>query len=285
MDNVLAMAIPRGEPRSSEKRTSTDTPTSREKAETLRDLHTAPEILVLANVWDVASARAVAAVPGVKALATASHSIAAVFGYDDGENIPLDLHLSMVERIAAEVAVPVTMDLEAGYGSPGETVRRAIAIGVVGANLEDEMRPVSDAVAAVEAVVAARESAGTGFVLNARTDAFLRADAATDRSTVVAAAIERGRAYLDAGAELVFTPGAESAAEIEELVAAFGPQRLSVIALPGSPPTRELERLGVARVSIGPWGYRIALAALQDVAAELLAGGGLPAGARADPLP
>jgi 2-methylisocitrate lyase-like PEP mutase family enzyme len=87
-----------------------------DKAASLLALHRAPEILVLTNVWDVVSAQAVAATPGVKALATASHSIAATFGYADGENIPLDLHLDMVGRIVRAVDLPVTMDMEAGYG-------------------------------------------------------------------------------------------------------------------------------------------------------------------------
>src|ERR671920_1671658 len=145
------------------------------RARTLLDLHTAPEILVLTNVWDVVSAQVVAATEGVRALATASHGIAATFGYEDGENIPLDLHLDMVGRIAAAVDLPVTMDMEAGYGDPGETTRRAIATGVVGGNLEDRMRPLDEAVAAVEAVLAAGRDAGLDFVLNARTDAFLGA--------------------------------------------------------------------------------------------------------------
>ena len=125
------------------------------RARTLLDLHTAPEILTLVNVWDVVSARVVAGVDGVRALATASHSIAATFGYEDGENIPLELHLDMVGRIAATVDLPVSMDFEGGYGDAGETARRAIAAGAVGGNLEDAMRPLDDAVAAVEAVLRA----------------------------------------------------------------------------------------------------------------------------------
>ena len=103
-----------------------------DRARALLDLHTDPEILVLANVWDVVSARVVAGTEGVRALATASHSIAATFGYEDGENIPLDLHLDMVARIAAAVDLPVSMDMEAGYGDPGGTTRRAIEAGAVG---------------------------------------------------------------------------------------------------------------------------------------------------------
>src|ERR671939_164549 len=109
------------------------------RARTLLDLHTAPEILVLTNVWDVVSAQVVARTEGVRALATASHSIASTFGYEDGENIPLDLHLSMVEGIVQAVDLPVTMDVEADYGDAGETARRAIDVGADGGNLEDQM--------------------------------------------------------------------------------------------------------------------------------------------------
>ncbi|NYJ06759.1 isocitrate lyase/PEP mutase family protein [Petropleomorpha daqingensis] len=251
------------------------------RARTLLDLHTAPEILVLANVWDVVSARVVAAVDGVQALATASHSIAATFGYEDGENIPLDLHLDMVRRITAAVDVPVTMDFEAGYGDAGETARRAIEAGAVGGNLEDQMKPLDDAVAAVEAVLRAGRDAGIDFVLNARTDAFIRAERGTDRGALVAEAVRRGRAFLEAGAPVVFVPGAIAREEIEALVEGLGPRKLTVISVPGaSLPTRELEQLGVARVSTGPFTQRVALTALQDAAAEVVGGGVLPAGTR-----
>ena len=252
------------------------------RARTLLDLHTAPEILVLANVWDVVSARVVAGVDGVRALATASHSIASTFGYEDGENIPLELHLSMVERIVQAVDVPVTMDFEAGYGDPGETARRAMAVGVVGGNLEDQDRPLDEAVAAVEAVLRAGRDAGADFVLNARTDAFVRAPKGADRGALLQKAAERGKAFLEAGAPVVFVPGAVTREEISTLVEAFGPGRLSVIAVPKHGlPVRELQELGVARVSTGPFTQRVALTALEDAARELVAGGGLPEGTRA----
>jgi 2-methylisocitrate lyase-like PEP mutase family enzyme len=252
-----------------------------DRARALLDLHTAPEVLVLANVWDVVSARVVAGTEGVRALATASHSIAATFGYEDGERIPLDLHLDMVARIAAAVDLPVSMDMEAGYGDPGETARRAIAAGVVGGNLEDAMRPLEESVAAVEAVLAAGRDAGIAFVLNARTDAVLRAGADADRTAVLTEAVRRGRAYLDAGAPVVFVPGVVAHEEIAVLAEAFGPGRLSVIAVPGrSPSVRELQELGVARVSAGPNTQRVALTALQDATTALVAGGELPPSTR-----
>jgi 2-methylisocitrate lyase-like PEP mutase family enzyme len=251
------------------------------RARTLLDLHTAEDVLVLTNVWDVVSARVVAATDGVRALATASHSIAATFGYEDGENIPLDLHLSMVERIVQAVDLPVTMDFEAGYGDAGETARRAMGVGAVGGNLEDQMKPLDEAVAAVEAVLRAGRDAGIDFVLNARTDTFVRAPQGADRGELVAEAVRRGRAFLEAGAPVVFVPGVADREEIAALVDGLGPRKLSLISAPGrSLPVRELQQLGVARVSTGPFSQRVALTALQDAVVELLAGGTLPPGTR-----
>lgn len=251
------------------------------RARTLLQLHSAPEILILANVWDVVSAQVVAATPGVRALATASHSIAALFGYPDGEHIPFDVHLDMVGRIVRAVEVPVTMDFEAGYGDPGDTARRAIAVGVVGGNLEDQMKPLDAAVGAVEAVLNAGRDAGIDFVLNARTDVFVRAAAGSNRRELLQEALHRGRAFLDVGAPVVFVPGVVAREEIEMLVHGLGAGRLSVISVPGaSLPARELEQLGVARVSTGPFTQRVALTALQDSTAALVAGGTLPEATR-----
>ncbi|GAA4067783.1 isocitrate lyase/PEP mutase family protein [Agromyces indicus] len=245
----------------------------------LRRLHDDPRLLQVVNVWDVASARTVAALPETLALATASHAIAATFGYPDGERIPIDLMLDMVGRIAAAVDVPVSADLEAGYGDPGETIRRAVGLGVAGANLEDELRPLPEAVAAVEAAVAAAEAEGVPFALNARTDAWLRGHD-RPRDVWVADAIERGRAYLDAGATCVFVPGDFGEDVVAELVDGLGERRLSVIGLPSIPPPARLEELGVARISYGPYPQRLALGSLQDAAAYLYRGGVLPSGIR-----
>ena len=252
-----------------------------DRARTLLELHTAPEILVLANVWDVISARVVAGTDGVKALATASHSIAATFGYEDGENIPLNLHLDMVGLIAAAVDLPLTMDFEAGYGDPGETTRRAIEMGAVGGNLEDQMKPLDQAVADVEAVIRAGRDAGVDFVLNARTDAFVRAEPFSDRGDLVGEAVRRGQAYLEAGAPVVFVPGVVAREEIAALVDGLGERKVSVISVPGkSLPARELQELGVARVSTGPFTQQVALTALQAATAAVVAGGVLPENTR-----
>lgn len=246
-----------------------------EKAAALLRLHTAPELLILVNVWDVASARTVAAQPGCRAIATASAAIAATFGYPDGEHIPVDLVLDMTARIAAAVDLPVTADLEAGYGDVATTIRRAIGAGVVGANLEDRMRPLPEAVAAVRTVVKAAEREGVPLVLNARTDAYVLARD-RDRAAVLTDAIERGRAFLDVGASCVFVPGRLDADTIGALVDGLGQRTVSILGLPGTPPPSALAALGVARVSYGPFPQRLLLAGLARTATALLSGGSLP---------
>lgn len=244
----------------------------------LRRLYAAPDLLQLVNVWDVVSARAVAALPGTRAIATAGHSIAATFGYPDGE-IPADLMLDMVGRIAAAVDVPVTADLDAGYGDPGETVRRAIGLGVAGANVEDRLKPLSESVAAVEAIIAAADAEGVPFALNARTDAFARGKE-RPRDVNIADAIERGRAFIDAGATSVFVPGNFGEDVVTELVAGIGERRVSLLGFPEIPAPARLQELGVARVSYGPLTQRVTLGALQDLATDLYGGGVPPRGIR-----
>jgi 2-methylisocitrate lyase-like PEP mutase family enzyme len=251
-----------------------DRATTERGAELLR-LHRDPKLLTVVNVWDVVSATTVAAVEGTTALATASHSIAATYGYEDGENIPLDLMLDMAARIVSATDLPVSADLEAGYGDPAETVRRAIGVGVVGANIEDQMRPVREAAGNVEKIMKIAELEGVDFVLNARTDAFhLGRD--RDPAENLAEAVERGKAYLDAGAPVVFVPARLDEESVGTLVDAFGPQRLTMIGIPGVPPLARLEELGVARVSYGPMSQNVALTALQELVEDVQRGGGVP---------
>lgn len=245
------------------------------RAAELRRLHAAAEILAVVNVWDVASATVVAGVPGTTALATASHAVAAAYGYDDGEQIPRDLMLDMAGRIAAAVELPVTADLEAGYGDAGETVRRAIAAGVAGANLEDRVDPMPEALARVEAAVRAADAEGVPFVLNARTDVLME-PGGRSAEEALAEAVLRGRAFLEAGATCVFAIAASTEEQITTLAEAFGPGRLSVLGLPGGLPVARLQELGVARVSFGPFPQRVALAGLESLTASLIEGGGLP---------
>jgi 2-methylisocitrate lyase-like PEP mutase family enzyme len=246
-----------------------------EKALTLKRLHEAPEILEMVNVWDPISTKVIAALPATKAIATAGHSIAASHGYADG-TIPRDLALQAVERIVAATDLPVTADLDDGFGDAGETIRRAIGVGVVGANVEDRLKPLAESVRVVEAIVAAGAAEGVAFQLNARTDAIVRggdkpmADKLTD-------AIERGRAFLDAGASVVFVPGKLDRESTQRLVEGLGRGKLSVIGVPGALSAREYQELGVARITYGPWTQRYALTALEELATSLYGGGVVPA--------
>jgi 2-methylisocitrate lyase-like PEP mutase family enzyme len=246
------------------------------KAAELMRLHRDPTLLTVVNVWDAISAKVVADTPGTAALATASHSIAASLGYPDGEKIPVEEMIEAVGRIVAATTLPVTADLEGGYGDSTETIRRAIGVGVVGANLEDQLKPLDRMAAEVEAVMDAAISEGVpDFVLNARTDAFVRGRD-RDQAEVLDEAVERGRAYLDAGAPVVFVPGRLDEQQVSVLVEAFGPQRLTLIGVPGTPSLARLEELGVARVSYGPMPQRVALTALQELVEEIHRGGGVP---------
>jgi len=246
------------------------------RATELLRLHRDPELLTVVNAWDVVSAKVIATTPGTTAIATASHAIAATYGYPDGEQIPVDLMLEMVGRIADAVDLPVTADLEGGYGDAPETVRRAIGAGAVGANIEDQLKPVAEAAAQVEAIIKAAAAEGVAdFVLNARTDAYVLGGD-RDPEMVLADAVERGRAYLDAGAPVVFVPARLDEAQVATLVEAYGPQRLTLIGVPGTPPLARLQELGVARVSYGPMPQRVALTALQELVEEVHRGGGVP---------
>ncbi|WP_413602571.1 isocitrate lyase/PEP mutase family protein [Curtobacterium sp. Curtsp57] len=254
--------------------TSSTASSTVDKASTLKTLHEAPEILRVVNVWDAISAKTVAALPDTHAIATAGHSIAASYGYDDG-GMPLDLALQGAQIVAEAVDLPVTADLDDGYEDPAETIRRAIGFGVVGANVEDRLRPFDEAVARVAAITKAAEAEGVAFQLNARTDAIARGgDRPLDES--IADAIARGKAFLDAGAPLVFVPGAIQRDVVERLVEGLGRGKLSVIGLPGALPAAEYEALGVARISYGPLTQRVALRALRDLATDLYGGGVVP---------
>jgi 2-methylisocitrate lyase-like PEP mutase family enzyme len=257
----------------------------REKAERLRELHEPGRPLVLVNAWDAASARTVATVPGCEAVATASWAVAAAHGLPDGEVLPRHLALAAIGRIAAAIQLPLTADLEAGYGATpaevGETVAAALDAGAVGCNLEDgtgdPARPVRSADDHAERIAAAVEAgarAGVPVVVNARTDVYLKE--VGDPAGRLEDALARGRASVAAGAACVFVPGVRDPETIGRLAREMGAP-VSVLAGPASPPVAELARLGVARVSVGPGGMGLAMAALARGAADILAGGSWPA--------
>lgn len=248
-------------------------------AAAFRALHHGSALLVVPNVWDVTSAR-LAEHAGFTCLGTTSAGIAWSLGYPDGQRVPRDEMLRVVERIARHTSLPVTADIEAGYGSSpatvAETVRLAIGAGAVGINLEDATgdpaHPLYDLPAQAERVAAARRGADEGgihAVVNARTDVYwLRIGADVDR---LQHAIERLRAYHRAGADVVFAPGVADAAAMQ-LLAAKVDAPLNVLAGPGTPAPDTLVRLGVARLSIGSALCRVAATAVRGALRSLSLG-------------
>lgn len=240
----------------------TSTMDQKSKAALFAKLHAGPDILVLPNAWDGVSARIVEA-EGFPAGATGSAGVAAVLGYPDGQLIPPKEMLFMIARIAASVNVPITADVEAGYGDPAETARQVIAAGAVGMNFEDmvdhKLLPLDKQLQDIRNIKSAVASL-PGFVLNARTDIFLAKHG--DETTRFDRAVERLNAYRDAGADCLFVPGVADATTIGRLAKAVkGP--LNILATIGTPSVSELQRLGVRRVSLGSGPSRVSLFALQ----------------------
>ncbi|MGZ4333948.1 MAG: isocitrate lyase/PEP mutase family protein [Gaiellaceae bacterium] len=223
----------------------------RERAAAFRQMHLEPPILVLPNAWDVTSAKALAAVKSCRALATSSAAVARSLGWEDGEQAPAAEMIQVAGRIAAAVDVPVTADLERGYGDPVGTARAAWQTGLVGVNFEDSSRAgLIDLAEQVEAIRGIR-AAVPDLVINARVDVFL----GIGRGDVVEAA-DRANAYLRAGADCVY-PILAPVDSIPALVHRIdGP--VNVIAEKGTPPPAELQELGVARLT---WGSGLATAA------------------------
>jgi len=248
----------------------------RTKAEVFRALHGGPRTLLLPNVWDVASARVIQQA-GLPALATTSAGVAFSVGYPDGEKIQRDEMLKMVARIASAVTVPVTADVEAGYGPKPEdaalTAEGVIEAGAVGMNLEDGTEnpdhPLADLSLQLEKIAALREKAkrlGVPLVLNARTDVYLLSVGAAESR--YDETVKRLSAFRDAGAECVFAPGVKDAATIARLVSDLRCP-LNILAGPGSSSVSELEQLGVARVSLGSGPMRATLGLIRRMVEEL----------------
>lgn len=251
-------------------------PAQPERAKRFLELHRGPAILVLPNAWDSASARLFEE-EGFSAIATTSAGVAHALGFPDGERVPFPEMVAAVERIVRAVRVPVTADIESGFGQTakavGENVRLTLEAGAVGVNLEDgtgdkasPLAPISLHSDRVRAARDAGTTAGIGLVVNARTDVYL--DAVGEPAARFDEAVRRANAYRKAGADCLFVPGVADAETIERLVAAIdGP--LNVLATAASPPLPELQRLGVARVSLGSAPMRASLGLLRRIAREL----------------
>lgn len=233
------------------------------KIEQFAKFHRAGNPLVLVNVWDAGSARTVANA-GAKAIATGSWSVAAALGLEDGEAVPLDLALANLARIVAAVDLPVSIDLETGYGDPAATLAAAEAAGAIGCNIEDGLigGGLRDAAEQAGRIAAARNAVGQGFFINARTDLFL-ASPTDHHAGLVDQALDRGAAYAKAGADGLFVPGLIDETLIAR-VARASDLPVNVMATPGAPETARLATLGVARISHGPGPWRRAMATLAD---------------------
>lgn len=252
--------------------------TQLDKALLLDSLHVPGEPLIVTNVWDAVTARIVAAAPGVRAIATASHAVSYAHGVDDGEGLTLDEALDAARRVVAAVELPVSVDFERAYATDAATVQhhveQLIATGAVGLNLEDSSGPTALyphelAVARVAAVRRAGEATGIPIVLNARVDALVRGGTRDD-------AVARANAYLAAGADVIFMLGVRDEESISWAIEEID-GRVSVIASPSAPPLATLAELGVSRVSFGPGPMGLTLAHLQAAAARLTALGEYPA--------
>lgn len=247
-----------------------------DKARLFASLHKPGDPLILYNAWDPGSAKVIAEA-GARAIATGSFSVAGAHGFDDREQMPLDLALANAERIVAAVDLPVTIDFEGGYAvepdQVAENMARLAATGAIGCNFEDQVvggQGLHPADRQAERIRAAREAVGADFFINTRTDIFLQAARDTHDEAMVDAALERGRAYADAGASGLFVPGLVSEALIERACSGCS-LPVNIMNMTGAPPTSRLVELGVARISHagGPW--RLAMRALKEAAEAIYA--------------
>lgn len=250
-----------------------------EKARAFSALHVPGRPLVLFNAWDAGSAKAVADA-GARAIATGSWSVAAANGFGDGEDLPLDLAVANAARIVKAVELPVTLDFEGGYAAGpakiADNFALALAAGVVGCNFEDRrvggegLHPVAEQARRVEALRRAAERAGVPAFINARTDIFLGSKSDTHDRAACDHALERARAYADAGADGFFVPGLADETLLARICEA-SPLPVNAMMCPGMPSPNRLADLGVARISHGPGPYRQAMQALTEAARAAMA--------------
>ncbi len=248
-----------------------------ERADQLTKLHVKGDPVIVFNIWDAGSAKALQEI-GVKVIATGSWSVAAAYGCDDGEKLPFNAAMENLERIVASVDLPVTIDLEGGYAeSPAqlrENITRVIQAGAVGINFEDQVMngdglySIADQVARIKALREAATAASISLFINARTDLFLQSDPAAHLDHLESA-IERSVAYAEAGASGFFAPGLSGVKQIEQLCGR-SPLPVNIMMMPGVPTPTELAGLGVARISYGPIPYLVALDALKEAGRKAL---------------
>jgi 2-methylisocitrate lyase-like PEP mutase family enzyme len=251
-----------------------------ERALEFQRLHVRGVPLVIFNAWDAGSAHAVAAA-GARAIGTGSWSVAAAHGYPDGEKLPLELAIANLERIVRAVDLPVSIDLEAGYGARPEDVDRsvtcAVRAGAVGINLEDGLTDetaiygIDEQVARIRAARAAADRLSVPLFINARTDFFLQARPEAHDAGMVSAVKQRAAAYAQAGASGLFVPGIFKPEQIRDVCAATT-LPVNVMMMASLPSQAELARSGVARISYGPGPYREAMKFVEQAARKAILG-------------
>ncbi|MCG8690646.1 MAG: isocitrate lyase/phosphoenolpyruvate mutase family protein [Minwuiales bacterium] len=254
--------------------------TQADKARAFAELHVPGKPVVLYNIWDAGGAKAIAEA-GAKAVATGSWSVAAAHGYPDGQAIPLEMVLEIVERITATVDLPVTVDFEGAYAeAPADVaanVTRLMQAGAIGINFEDQvvggdgLHAVETQSARIAAVRQAAEAADVPLFINARTDLFLKEKDREKHASLIAEAKERGAAYAAAGASGFFVPGLMDPALIGAVCEAAA-LPVNTMMLPGAPPAADLAAAGVARISYGPVPYFTAMKDLADRFREAVGG-------------
>lgn len=246
-----------------------------DKARAFAALHVPGNPVILFNIWDAGSAQAVARA-GAKAIASGSASVAGALGFEDGEGVPMDAALSNAERIVAAVDLPVTIDFEGGYAVDPDEVGRNVAslakAGAIGCNFEDQVvggAGLHPTELQVRRIAAVRRSVGDAFFINARTDYFLQAKPADHDGALADAAIERAKAYADAGASGFFIPGLIDLALVERITNA-SPVPVNAMTWTGAPTRQQWADAGIARISYGPGPFRQMQAWLEKAArAEL----------------
>ena len=251
----------------------------KEKAEAFKSLHVKGAPVILYNIWDAGSARTLEQA-GAKAIATGSWSVAAAYGFDDGEAIPLELVLTNIKRIVESVALPVTLDFETGYATElpalKENIKNVIAAGAVGINFEDriigshDLQTIENQSARIKAVREAADEASIPFFINARTDVFLKTYPAKHDEGQLEEALRRADAYAEAGASGLFAPGLRDPDLIRKLCDRSS-LPVNILALPDTPPAQTMAELGVARISHGAAPYRQMAAALKAAAEKVFA--------------
>lgn len=254
-----------------------DTKQQQIKAKQFHALHHSGKMLVLPNVWDSLGASLLESLD-YPAIATASASIAYTNGYNDGEYLPFDQLLTLLTTITKSVNIPVTADIESGYANNyiqlEENVKKLIATGIVGINIEDtnretnELIPINIQCKRIEIIKSVSTNMGISLFINARTDVYIHGEVFTTPKSKLQETLKRGLAYKNAGADCLFPIAIRQKEDIKALVEELN-MPINILTLPSVPELNILKEIGVVRVSLGPAFLKIAMKAMKDIALKL----------------